>query len=494
MVATESCEVCIVGAGLAGMNALFVAGRYLRPDQKVILLDRRARTGGMWVDTYPYVRLHQPHPMFTAGDIKWTLDRDRGYLATKDEVLDHFEHCLDEIRKQVDVDARFGCSYLSDSARPGGGVQVTYRSASGEERVIETKRLIKAYGFGITPNEPLAVSSSRVRSVSPDYCDMRSGDIADSDDPVWIIGSGKTAMDTAHTLITRHPDREVNLIAGSGTYFTSRDRFFPTGARRWWSGTTVSSLGGELARRFDGTNEDDVARWYRQTHGTCPAPPAGQFMLGVLSEAETRAITAGLSEVVMDHLDDAVDRDGDGTTELLFRSGASRSITPGSWLVNCTGYLTTADVPYEPYTSADGSVLSIQTRSATMHLSSYAGYFLTHLMFLDKLHTTPLYELDIQELLRTSKRALPWTMFTLVLYNLSVLADEVPPKVFNECGVNFDNWYPWHRRTAAALNFLRTHRAGRAVLRRTLDNVHERFGIRCGPVQSATRASEAAAG
>lgn len=120
VVATESCDVCIVGAGLTGINALFVASRYLRPDQKVILLDRRERTGGMWVDVYPYVRLHQPHGMFTAGNIKWTLDRDRSYLATKDEVLDHFEYCLDEIRRRVRVEERYGASYLSDTARTGG--------------------------------------------------------------------------------------------------------------------------------------------------------------------------------------------------------------------------------------------------------------------------------------------------------------------------------------------------------------------------------------
>ena len=68
-----SCDVCVVGGGLAGLNALFVASRHLSRDQKVILVDRRERVGGMWVDTYPYVRLHQPHPMFTAGNIKWTL-------------------------------------------------------------------------------------------------------------------------------------------------------------------------------------------------------------------------------------------------------------------------------------------------------------------------------------------------------------------------------------------------------------------------------------
>ena len=87
--AVETCDVCIAGAG--------VASQYLSRDQKVILVDSRERVGGMWVDTYPYVRLHQPHPMFTAGNIEWTLGRDRSYLATKDEVLDHFEHCLNVI-------------------------------------------------------------------------------------------------------------------------------------------------------------------------------------------------------------------------------------------------------------------------------------------------------------------------------------------------------------------------------------------------------------
>ncbi|KAA0113046.1 potassium transporter [Mycolicibacterium sp. P9-22] len=492
MVAVESCDVCIVGAGLTGINALFVASRYLRPDQKVILLDRRKRTGGMWVDVYPYVRLHQPHAMFTAGNIKWTLDRDPGYLATKDEVLDHFEHCLDEIGRRVRVEERYGWSFLSDTAGEHGGVRITCRADTGEERVIEAPRLIKAYGFGINPNEPLTVSSSGVRSVSPDYCDMRSGEIADSDAPVWIIGSGKTAMDTAHTLITRRPGREVNLVAGSGTYFTNRDRFFPTGARRWWAGNLISNLGAEFGRRFDGSNEAEVAQWYRQTHGTGPTEQAENFMLGVLSEHESDTVAQGLNEVVMDHLVDVVDRDG--AVEMVLHDGGTRLIPPGSWLVNCTGYLAVDEMPYEPYTSADGAVLSINTRSATMHLTSYAGYFMTHLMFQDKLTSAPLYELDVYALQKRCKASLAFAMFTLVQHNLSVIADELPAKVFSECGLDFDKWYPWHRRTAAGLNFLRTHRAQRQRFRCTLDTLRERFDLRCGPLDPAVRASGAAAG
>jgi cation diffusion facilitator CzcD-associated flavoprotein CzcO len=203
----ESCDVCIVGAGVAGLNALFAASRYLSRDQKVILVDRRARLGGMWVDVYSYVRLHQPHPMFTAGNIEWTLRRDRAHLATKREVLDHFRHCVDVIAERVQVDEYFGWDFESQE-EVNGIVRATCRAADGRILVVETKRLIKAYGLAVTPNEPLEISSKRVHSVSPDYCDVRAGDIQESKAPVWIIGGGKTAMENG-----RSPRRSARTAA-----------------------------------------------------------------------------------------------------------------------------------------------------------------------------------------------------------------------------------------------------------------------------------------
>ena len=125
----------------------------------------------------------------------------------------------------------------------------------------------------------------------------------------------------------------------------------------------------EVAHRFDGTNEADLWNWHRDTYGTWLTPETGNFLLGNLSEAETTTISAGFNEVVMDHFVDAVDRNG--STELVFRSGATRSIEPGSWIVNCTGYILQHEHPYEPYVSSSGSVVSIQLRSATMHLTRF---------------------------------------------------------------------------------------------------------------------------
>lgn len=476
----ESCDVCIVGAGIAGLNALFAASRYLSREQKVILIDRRARSGGMWVDVYPYVRLHQPHPMFTAGNIAWTLGKDRSYLATKGEVLDHFEHCVDVIRQRVQVDEYFGWN-LESEVEQNGIVRATCSAADGRRLVIEAKRLIKAYGLGITPNEPLEISSARVHSVSPDYCDVRAGDIRHSDAPVWIIGGGKTAMDTAHALITTYPGRQVNMVAGRGTFFSSRDGLLPSGARRWWTGTPPSAMATKLGHRYDGTNEAEVQDWYRATYGTFLTPQADNFVLGVLSEAENRTISAGLNDVVMDYFEDAVDRNG--STDLVLRSGSTKTIEPGSWIVNCTGYVKFPDeYPYEPYVSPSGAVVSINVRSATLHLPAFMGYFLGHLMFLDKLGEIPLYEIDWMDLRQKTPLAFPYVLFALVQHNLSLIYDSVPSRVFAENGLDFDKWYPLPRRLPGLARFMLAHRRERERQRRVLDTVRERFEIRCGPL------------
>src|SRR5262249_27042996 len=191
-------------------------------------------------------------------------------------------------------------------------------------------------------------------------------------------------------------------------------------------------------------------------------------------------ISDGLNDVIMDHFVDAVDRNG--STEMILRSGATKAIEPGSWIVNCTGYVTKIEYPYEPYASDSGAILSLQQRSATLHLTSYAGYFMTHLLFLGKIRDVPLYELDLLELVHKSRKVFPYALFAMAQYNLSLIFDSVPIKTFNECGLDYDRWYPLPRRMIGVAQFALTHRRQREGLRRTLDAVHERFDVRCGPL------------
>lgn len=474
-------ELCVIGAGITGMNVLVVASGYLPQDARVAVFDSRPRVGGMWVDTYDHVRLHQPHGIFTAGNIKWSLQAAPNHLATKSEVLDHFQRCLDLSKRKLRVDEGFGWDYLSHR-EADGVVEVTFRRPDGQTATILTKKLVKAFGHHLTPNDPLVVSSSRVRSITPELMPASEGDLAADDAPIWIVGGGKTAMDAAQLLLARFPGREVNLLAGPGTVFSRRDTFFPVGAERWWSGTPINTVVRETSQRFDGTNEDEVRDWFRTTYGISPSDGARDFFGAFLSEAESTFIKSGLASLRNEYLADAVDREDH--VDLVLRSGKSIEVPPGTWLVNCTGSLLREEHPYEPFVSPSGRTISLQMRSSTTGVfSAFAGYYLTHLMFRDKLLSVPLYALDMEDLFAKAKPLAIYASWSLSMHNLSLISEALPKKALLDCGLDYDRWYPAHRRLLGSIAFLRTHRDDREHHRKTLDTIRDRFDVVGGPLE-----------
>jgi hypothetical protein len=475
-------DLCVVGAGISGLNALVVATGYLPRSGRTVLVDARPRPGGMWVDTYDYVRLHQPHPIFTAGNIRWQLDAPPSHLASRDEVLDHLQHCLDVARSKVTVDERFGWTYVRHVERDGL-VDVELLAPGGSTHTVVTRRLIKSFGHQVQPNPPLATTSQRVRSITPETLDVEA--IRASGTPVWIVGGGKTAMDTAHRLITALPGHEVHLLAGPGMLFTRRDEFFPTGPRRWWGGTPTNTMVRQVSDRYDGTNEDELREWYRSTYAVSPVPEAREFFGANLAEAESRVIAAGLRSTERAYFADAVD-DPDEGVAIVDRDGGRRPTPDGSWIVRCTGSLLRTDHPYEPYTSASGKVLSIQMRSSTFGgFSSFAGYYMTHLMFRDLLTEAPLCELDLAELHRKSPPVVIFASMVLAMHNLSVIIDALPKRVLMQCGLDYNLWYPLPRQAVGVARFLATHHRKRVHDRSTLDTIAQRYGVRSGPLAPA---------
>lgn len=471
----DSFEVCIIGAGITGLNALAVTTEYLATGERVLLVDSRPRVGGMWVDTYDYVRLHQPHGNFTAGNVRWNQGHKREHLASKPEVLQHLQRCLEESRRKITVDELWGWDY--DSHTEGAdGVLVTLR-AGDQTRVVRTKRLIKAFGHRVVPNAPLKLSSEHVQSVTPET--LISSQALASGAPAWIVGSGKTAMDTAQALLRNRPDREVNLVAGPGTIFSRRDTFFPTGSRRWWGGTRINAMSQDTARHFDGTNEDDLRRWFVAKYGTSPFVDPGDFFGAYLSDAECEAIKNGVSSVRMEYLTDVID--GPDGPELTFRSGERQVVPADSVIINCTGGLLRAIHPYEPYVSASGNVLSIQMRSTTTGVfSSFAGYYLPHLMFRDRLWDAGLYAMDMEELSAQAKPLVLFASLTISMLNLGLMSEKLPPKVMLDCGLDYDSWYPLPRRLVGATKFMLTQRKDRAHHVKTLETLSSRFGVKAG--------------
>ncbi len=469
----------IVGAGIAGLNALYAASRYLKPTDKVFLIDRHARAGGMWTETYDYVRLHQPHPMFTAGDIPWTLGQAPAHLATRQQVLEHFAHCLAELRQRVELVEYYGYDYLGHEEVQEDGawcvhVQIAPLAVGGRPLRIRADHCVKALGFRIPKNDPLSFSSTQVVSLAPQDAALFGPSLA----PVYVIGGGKTGMDTAHTLLSRCPAREVHLVVGQGTLFTNRNKAFPTGLARWWGGNTTLAMFLDLALRFDGDNEADVRDHFRARYALSLGANYQHFVLGLLSEEENAFIARGIAGTLEDYVEDVADIDGVPTLRL--RSGATRAVASGTVFVNCTGYVMREAHDYEPYRSTHGCVVSVQPTSAIHILTTFAAYFLVHLLYLGKLDSLPLYEMDQESLFRINKVVTPYAAMVQILLNTTLIVNATPFSVIDHCGLDFDRWYPLPRRLLNALRLKRNSRAYIAHFQRCLDRLAARHGMRCG--------------
>lgn len=480
---TLECELCILGAGVAGLNALFAASRQLQGHQQIVMVDRRAAPAGMWRDVYSYVRLHQPHPMFTAGNIAWQGQSDPAHLADKREVVDHLQHCFDVLAARTQLTPRFGHEYLGHDDSGTGALPVTVhlrRLEDGAEVTVRARRLIKAFGYDIETNEPLKLSSKAVLSLSPDHCDLLGPEVTQAAGDVYVIGGGKTGMDTAHKLVRHSPGSSVRLLIGAGTMFSNRDTIAPRGLRRYWGGAPALEAFLDVAACFNGRNEVEAMALFRRKYGVSLDDDCRRFVFGVLSERENDEIRRGVREIIRDHLVDIVD--GSDGPEMLLRSGARRAVKPGSVVLNATGYLKPDRRAYEPYLSTTGNVLSIQPTSAVHFLSSQAAYFLSHLFLADKLAGLPLYEVDATQLRDASRDAFPAAMMTHMLHNTSIIIKNLPRWVLDENGLNTMLVFPKHRRLLTIARFIRFLKRHPDHLPKSLDVVRERFGVRLGPI------------
>jgi hypothetical protein len=466
------------------LNAAFVASRYLPATARVLVLDKHRQPGGMWNDAYSYVRLHQPHRQFTAGNIAWSLNRERSYLATRDEVAAHLRHCFDVISKRFNVDARWGWQCL-DHTEDGNSVAVTARDPDGEVHAFTADRVIDARSFDVEAIDPLPLSSRDVHSVAPRGLEASGLLSDDNTEPVWIIGSGKTAMDTIVTLVRTNPHRSIGMVTGTGTYFYNRDLVNPNGLKRWIGGMRYNAIFAGAAKRFDGTNAAEVSQWCLARVGTSPLrePAPTHVLFALMSEDETATVARGVSDVIRDHLVDVVD-DPSGPVMLL-RTGARHPIPPGSWVVNCSGHLAARDVEHVPFVSPSGRTMSINMTSMIFPSPGAGAFVQTHLFFLDRLAEAPLYELDLYGLLRNAPEAALAVGSSLIAYNLGFAFELVPMKAFRDFGLDIDRWYPLPRQLAGQLQFMRGRKRDREHHRQALDTFSRTAKVRCGPLATS---------
>lgn len=486
----EHCDLCLIGTGIAGLNALNSAASYLSKKDKVLIVDRRApqqAIGGMWNSVYPFVRLHQPHPLFTVGNEKWTTKEAPSYLAKQSEILAHFQECYQKIQNKLQVVEQFGYEYQGhEEVAVDGGYEAHIQFKAVHDGLppllVKAKRCIKALGFNVAPTAPLSLSTDQVRSTVPEAPAILDGTIANDDKPIYLIGSGKTSMDTANAILAQNPKRKINFILGKGTFFLNRAIFFPAGAQRNWNGVPLNGALLDIAQHYRADDLDGATEYIKNTYGVTPFKEASHNILGVLSPEEAASVRQGIDTEVNDYLDDI--KEVDGQLWMHFKSGQKQTIEAGSWIINCTGFLYREPENFqtEPIVSPHGTVLSIQKVTSTVIFTSFAGYFLPHVWFRDKFKEVPVHYFNHHRLMKKSKKAFLFAISAQAVYNLIRFIDALPLSVVYNCGLNYDKWFPLHRQlpflTQVILNKKKHLRETKAVL----DQIMKEYDIEHGVV------------
>lgn len=444
-------DLCIVGTGIAGLNALHVAAEYLPEGARVLIIEKRDTIGGMWNTTYDHVRLHQPYSFFTVGDIPWELGREPSHLADRFEVLEHMRHCFKLTRERVDLHEWYGCSYLEhreELSEQGPLAVITATAADGERLEVRAHRFIKALGFNAWPDQPLSFASDQVRSITPESWDFFGPEMSADDAPIYIIGGGKTGVDAAYHAVKRYPGRKVVMMCASGTSFLNRDMLFPAEPEGKFKSPMMFDVMSDLANMFDGNNEDEVYDYFVKTYGMeFEDATSARCIFGILSAEEKRVIDRHV-EVQNVFLVDVQDTPDGPVT--VHRSGEQAPIEPKSWVVNCTGILLKGDPEPESVLSEHGAILTLTTGAAYTFLSSLGAYFLTHLWFQDLLGRVPVSVMDHRQLLRANPKAYMFASTTQSVYNSLLMSIHLPNDVLERCHLVFDRWYPAPRRLWAA--------------------------------------------
>eukprot|EP01051_Picozoa_sp_SAG22_P001711 SAG22_NODE_70_length_22717_cov_12.413741_14_plen_352_part_00 len=227
--------------------------------------------------------------------------------ATKREILSHFEDVVAAVllERNIELVTLFGFEHDGNNSvveEPQGTrrrVRLLVRPViqQGPESLppvtVTADRLIKAGGFDVREKRPLELSpavAGRVHSLCPAdvgtaawNARMRYG--AGAQAPIWVVGSGKTAMDTIIALAGLGPAvaSRVHCIAGRGTMFVDRDRppkFIEMVAQVCGSGAEESEVLQALLAEG-------------RLHSAIPDPQS--FVVGLCSRAELATVRATLA-------------------------------------------------------------------------------------------------------------------------------------------------------------------------------------------------------
>ena len=256
-------DYLVVGAGASGMA--FTDTLVANSDAEVVLVDRRFRPGGHWLDAYPFVRLHQPSAYYGVESRPLGHDRidedgpNAGFYerASAAEICSYYDHVLQEhllptgrvqFRGMHDYRGVQGDSHLVVSLLDGSETLVRPRHKFVDATYVQSEIPSRHLpDFGVEPGVTLIPPNGLV-------------DLGEPAGRFTVIGAGKTAIDTCIWLLDAgvEPDR-IRWIRGRDPWQFDRTFTQPLdlvgGYMRlqasWVEAAAAAKDGSDFARRLE---------------------------------------------------------------------------------------------------------------------------------------------------------------------------------------------------------------------------------------------------
>jgi hypothetical protein len=256
-------DYLVVGAGTMGMG--FVDTLIERCDADVVMIDRRHRPGGHWLDAYPFVQLHQPSMNYGVDSTPLGRDRvepggrDAGFYerAGGTEICGYYDEIM---RHRFEGTGRVRFFPMSDYA---GERRFRSRLTGAETEVTVRRRVIDA-----------TYMTTRVPATDPPPFAVADGvncvpvgaltSVAHPAAGYVVIGAGKTGMDAAGWLLDQGtPPEQITWIRPRESWVLSRAYFQPeTGVVGTFAGIVreleAAAASGSVPEFFERLEADEM--------------------------------------------------------------------------------------------------------------------------------------------------------------------------------------------------------------------------------------------
>jgi hypothetical protein len=220
-------DYLVVGAGATGVA--FVDSLVEHSDVDVVMVERRHRAGGHWLDSYPFVQLHQPSATYGVNSTVLGQDRiepdgsEAGFYerASGTEICGYYDEIMRH-RLLASGRVRFFpmCDYLGDRR---------FRSLVNDSVTeVAVRRHVVDATYMATPvparePAPFAVADG-VQCVPVGELTK----LAHAPDGYVIVGGGKTALDAICWLLDRgEPAEDITWIRPRDSWLLNRKFFQP---------------------------------------------------------------------------------------------------------------------------------------------------------------------------------------------------------------------------------------------------------------------------